>query len=228
MGNRTSLLITPRASLSSGTPRAPVTSPTPEISSPYVNHAAADALVNAAASVWTVPTANFNLLYGGALAEHASSANVYATSTGIVFPSDILEHKLSLSKQIAVLYDSDGSIIDTMLGSGASSPSSCRQNAVLESVDSISAGGKIQHAVLVLNGRCTGPAPEQQLQLNTSSCVAFGRIIGLAWSQTNDNVFTGTPTPTIQQALHWPIMHPVDIALRSLHLPVPAAAIYLA
>jgi len=178
--------------------------------SPYVNHAAADALVNAAASVWTVPTANFNLLYGGALAEHASSANVYVTSTGIVFPSDI-QSTSYLTKQIAVLYDSDGSIIDMMLGSGASSPSSCRQNAVLESVDSISAGGKIQHAVLVLNGRCTGPAPEQQLQLQYQLMRAFGQIIGLAWSQTNDNVFTGTPTPTIQQALHWPIMHPVDV-----------------
>jgi hypothetical protein len=40
---------------------------------------------------------------------------------------------------------------------------------------------------------------------------AFGRVIGLAWSQTNDNVFTGTPAPTIQQALYWPIMHPIDV-----------------
>ena len=39
----------------------------------------------------------------------------------------------------------------------------------------------------------------------------FGRVLGLAWSQTNDNVFTGTPTPTHNQALNWPIMHPVDI-----------------
>jgi hypothetical protein len=178
--------------------------------SPYVNHAAADALVNAAASVWTVPTANFNLLYGGTLAEHVSSTNAYAASTGIVFPADVQSTNY-LNKQIAVLYDSDGSIIDMMLGAGASSPSSCRQNAVLESVDSISTSGKIQHAILVLNGRCTGPAPEQQLQLQYQLMRAFGRIIGLAWSQTNDNVFTGTPTPTIQQAMHWPIMHPIDV-----------------
>jgi len=40
---------------------------------------------------------------------------------------------------------------------------------------------------------------------------AFGRILGLAWSQTNDNVFTGTPAPTYMQAMNWPIMHPIDI-----------------
>ena len=33
----------------------------------------------------------------------------------------------------------------------------------------------------------------------------------MGWSQTNDNVFTGNPRPTYQQALHWPIMHPIDI-----------------
>jgi hypothetical protein len=178
--------------------------------SPYVSHSAADAIVNAAAAVWTVPTANLNLLYGGTLAQHASSDNVYAASTGIVFPSDTKSTNY-LNIQIAVLYDSDGSIIDLMLGNGASSPSSCRQNAVLESVDAISTAGKIQHAILVLNGRCTGPAPEQQLQLQYQLMRAFGRVLGLSWSQTNDNVFTGTPTPTIQQALHWPIMHPIDV-----------------
>jgi len=178
--------------------------------SPYVSHSAADAIVNAAAAVWTVPSANLNLLYGGTLAQHASSDNVYAASTGIVFPSDTLSANY-LNIQIAVLYDSDGSIIDLMLGNGASSPSSCRQNAVLESVDAISTAGKIRHAILVLNGRCTGPAPEQQLQLQYQLMRAFGRVLGLSWSQTNDNVFTGTPTPTIQQAMHWPIMHPIDV-----------------
>lgn len=178
--------------------------------SSYVNHHAADALVKAAASVWTVPTANFNLLYGGTLAEHVSLTNVYPTSTGIVFPADV-QSTSYLNRQIAVLYDSDGAITDLLLGAGASSPTSCRQNAVTESVDSISTAGNIQHAILILNGRCTGPAPEQQLQLQYQLMRAFGRIIGLSWSQTNDNVFTGTPTPTLQQALHWPIMHPIDI-----------------
>jgi len=178
--------------------------------SPWVNHAAADAIVAAAAGVWTVPTSRLILSYGGPLNQHASSSNVYPGSSGLVFPPDVQSANY-LSKQIAVLYDSDGSITDLMLGQGASDPSSCRQNAVTESVDSISIAGKIQHAVLVLNGRCTGPASEQQLQLQYQLMRAFGRVIGLSWSQTNDNVFTGNPRPTYNQALHWPIMHPIDV-----------------
>ena len=42
-----------------------------------------------------------------------------------------------LAKQIAVIYDQDGSVTDLLLGSGASDPSGCRQSAVTESVDSI-------------------------------------------------------------------------------------------
>src|SRR5215468_5230669 len=44
--------------------------------SQYVNHAAADALVAAAAAVWTIPTSRMVLSYGGGLVEHVSSANV--------------------------------------------------------------------------------------------------------------------------------------------------------
>ena len=178
--------------------------------SAYVNNAAANAIVAAAASVWTIPTSRLNLLYGGTLDEHASAANVYPTGTGLVFPVDVQSTNY-LNKQIAVLYDSDGAITDMMLGQGASDPSGCRQNGVTESVDSISTSGKIQHAILVLNGRCTGPTPEQQLQLQYQLMRAFGRIIGLGWSQTNDNVFTGNPAPTYNQALYWPIMHPIDV-----------------
>lgn len=175
-----------------------------------VNHAAADAIVAAAANVWNVPSSSLVLSYGGTLDEHISGANVYPTPSGLVFPADVQATNY-LAKQIAVIYDHDGSITDLLLGSGASDPSSCRQNAVTESVDSIVPAGFIQHAILVLNGRCTGPAPEQQLQLQYQLMRAFGRILGLGWSQVNDNVFTGSPQPTYNQAMHWPVMHPIDI-----------------
>lgn len=178
--------------------------------SPYVNHAAADAIVAAAANVWNVPTSSLVLSYGGSLDEDVSGANVYAGSDGLVFPADVQSSNYQ-AKQIAVIYDSDGAVTDMLLGSGASDPSGCRQNAVTESVDSIVPAGYIQHALLILNGRCTGPAPEQQLQMQYQLMRAFGRILGLGWSQVNDNVFTGTPQPTYFQALNWPIMHPIDI-----------------
>ncbi len=176
----------------------------------YVDHAAADAIVAAAANVWNVPTSSLTLAYGGTLNEHLSGANVYTSSTGLVLPSDAQSGNY-LAKQIAVIYDTDGSVTDLLLGSGASDPSGCRQNAVTESVDSIVPAGYIQHALLILNGRCTGPAPEQQLQMQYQLMRAFGRILGLGWSQVNDNVFTGSPAPTYFQALNWPIMHPIDI-----------------
>ncbi len=176
----------------------------------YVNHAAADALVAAAASVWNVPTSALVLSQGGTLDEHVSGANVYLTANGLVFPADVQSSNYQ-DKQIAVIYDYDGSVTDLLLGSGASDPSSCRQNAVTESVDSIVSTGYIQHAIIVLNGRCTGPAPEQQLQMQYQLERVFGRVLGLGWSQTNDNVFTYSPQPTYNQALYWPIMHPIDI-----------------
>ena len=178
--------------------------------SPYVNHAAADAIVAAAAGVWNVPTAYITLAQGGTLAEHVSSANSYISSNGPIFPADVEPANYS-AIPIAVIYDSDGSITDMLLGSGASAPAECRQNAVTEDVDGIVPSGVIEHAILILNGRCTGPAPQQQLQLQYQLQRAFGRILGLSWSQTNDNVFTRSPQPTTLQAQNWPILHPIDI-----------------
>lgn len=175
-----------------------------------VNHAAADAIVAAAASVWNVPTASIVVSHGGALAEHVSAANSYLGVNGPVFPSDVQSTNYA-AIPIAVIYDSDGSVTDMLLGGGASNPAECRQNGVTESVDSISTAGVIQHAILVLNGRCTGALPQQQYQLQYQLERAFGRVLGLGWSQTNDNVFTGNPQATANQALHWPIMHPIDI-----------------
>ena len=175
-----------------------------------VNHAAADALVAAAASVWNVPSASLVLAQGGALAEHVSGANTFLGPSGLIFPADVQSSNYA-TKQIAVIYDSDGSITDLLLGNGASDPTSCLQNGVTESVDSIVPAGFIQHAILVLNGRCTGSDSEKQMQLQYQLMRAFGRVIGLGWSQTNDNVFTGSPQATFNQAMHWPVMHPIDI-----------------
>jgi hypothetical protein len=175
-----------------------------------VNHAAADALVAAAANVWNVPTSSLTLAKGGSLDEHVSGADTFLSLSGLIFPTDV-ESSNYAAKQIAVIYDSDGSVTDLLLGNGASDVSNCLQNGVTESVDSIVPAGYIQHAILVLNGRCTGNDPEKQMQLQYQLMRAFGRVLGLGWSQTNDNVFTGSPQATFNQAMHWPVMHPIDI-----------------
>jgi hypothetical protein len=177
---------------------------------PSVDHNAADALVAAAAGVWNLPVASISVAQGVPLAEHVSGQNTYLSSSGLVWPDDV-DSSNAAAVPVAIIYDTDGSVTDTFLGSGASAPGGCRQNAVTESVDAFDPAGYILHAIIVINGRCSGPAPEQQMQLRYQLERVFGRILGLAWSQVNDNVFTGTPTPTADQAAHWPIMHPLDI-----------------
>ena len=175
-----------------------------------VTHAQADAMVAAAAATWNVPTSNLTLAQGGTLAEHVSSDNTYFDGANVVFPADMqLANYHAIP--IAIVYDTDGSVIDTLLGSGASSPSDCRQNGVVESVDGLDPAGTIDHAILILNGRCVGTTSEQLTQMQYQLMREFGRIIGLAWSQLNDNVFTGNPTPVASQVANWPVMHPIDV-----------------
>src|SRR5215469_6455369 len=79
-----------------------------------VNHAAADALVAAAANAWNVPTSSLVLSRGGALDEHVSGANTYLGPSGLMFPADVQSGNYA-AKQIAVIYDSDGSVTDLLL-----------------------------------------------------------------------------------------------------------------
>jgi len=175
-----------------------------------VTHAQADAMVAAAAGVWNVPTANLTLAQGGVLAEHVSAANAYFNGSAVVFPADVQATNYA-TMQIAIVYDSDGSVTDLLVGDGASASSGCRQSAVTWSVDSFGQSGTIQHAVIVLNGRCVGSAPQQLTQMQYQLARAFGCVLGLAWAHVNDNVFTGATTPTASQLANWPLMHPIDV-----------------
>ena len=179
-----------------------------------VTHAQADAMVASAAAVWNIPTANVSLVQGGELAEHVTgegaAQNAYFNGNSVVFPSDVMPANYA-AVQIPVIYDSDGSVIDLLLGSGASYPTECQRNGVVESVDSFGTSGTIQHAVIILNGLCVSSDPQQLTQMQYQLTRVFGRVLGLAWSQLNDNVFTGTSTVTAAQMALWPLMHPIDI-----------------
>ncbi|MGA8938478.1 MAG: IPT/TIG domain-containing protein [Acidobacteriaceae bacterium] len=183
-----------------------------------VTHAQADAMVAAAAGLWNIPTASVTLAQGGELAEHVAGdgggENAYFDGSEVVWPADV-EATNYASVQIPVIYDSDGSVIDLLLGSGASDPSGCQRNGVVESVDQFGSAGTIEHAVIVLNGLCVGStdptvAQEQLTQMQYQLTRVFGRVLGLAWSQLNDGVFTGaTETPAAMTV--WPLMHPLDV-----------------
>jgi hypothetical protein len=175
-----------------------------------VMHAQADAMVASAAASWNVAYARVTLAQGGVLGEHVSSQNTYFTGTSLVYPADV-EATNYLSMPIAIVYDTDGSVTDLLLGSGASSLSACSHNAVTGSVDGFGQTGTIEHAVILLNGRCVGSTPQQMLQMQYQLERAFGRVLGLAWAQVNDNVFTAVNTVTANQMNNWPVMHPIDV-----------------
>src|SRR5260370_30925449 len=69
-----------------------------------VNHAAADALVAAAASVWNVPTASLVLSQGGALDEHVSGANTFLGPSRLILPADVRSNHY-VAKQNHVILD---------------------------------------------------------------------------------------------------------------------------
>src|SRR5579875_1931843 len=127
------------------------------ILSPQVNQAQANALVAAAAAVWSsVPTAAVSIQRGGSLAEDVSGANVSAGSGGATLPADI--QPTATATPVGVVYDADGAVIDALYGAGASSPLACENNGVIATVDQFSTDGHITHALLLVNGLCATTA----------------------------------------------------------------------
>ncbi len=176
-----------------------------------VSHAQADAMVSAAAAVWSVPTSSISFAQGGYLGEDVSPSNVSFDGQQWILPPDVQTANES-NIPVAIVYDADGSLIDLLLGADASEPEGCGQNAVIGDVDDIHQDdATIRHATLILNGRCVGTSAQQLTQMQYQLARALGRVLGLSWSQTNDNVFTGQTTVTPQQMAYWPLMHPIDV-----------------
>ena len=174
-----------------------------------VTNALASETVAAAAQVWNaVPTSGAFISSGGTLGEDVSGGNVIATAAGLAMPPDIMPG--AVSTPVAVVFDRDGSVIDAFFGHDASDPDDCRDNGSIPIVDNLSTSGSIVHALILVNGRCTG-SPEQLEQIRFHLIRAFGRVLGLDWSQANDGILTGPGVPSYQQLEGWPTMRPVDL-----------------
>ncbi|HLH33739.1 MAG TPA: IPT/TIG domain-containing protein [Alloacidobacterium sp.] len=174
---------------------------------PLAYHTLMTSLVAQSANVWNnVSTAAVSITNGGSLNEDVSGSNVVAGPNGITMPADI--QSTATSKPLAVIYDTDGSVINAFFGAGASAASDCRDNGVMTIVDNITTDGTIQHALMILNGLCAGN--NAQLSVMQYQMVrAFGRILGLDWSQANESMFVGDQI-TADGLAGWPIMHPVE------------------
>ncbi len=190
-----------------------------------VTNAQANAMVAAAADAWNaVPTAAVRIIAAGNLAEDVSSRNIVVSSTGITLPADTESTAVTLP--LAVIYDADGSIIDSLYGVDASDPDDCIGTGATSFVDNLLPAGTIAHAWILLNGRCTGTAAQlQQLQFQTTR--AFGRVLGLDWSQANDAVLFSPAAPSLQQLQGWPLMRPIDLYCNQLSVQCIPQALQL-
>ena len=171
-----------------------------------VARAQANSMIAAAAAVWNaVPTAAINITAAGNLSEDVSGANVTSSGNSFTLPADVQSG--DIAKPIAIVYDEDGSVINTIFGPGASTPSTCQQNGVFTFVDNLSTSGNIVHALVILNGLCASTSTNLAI-LQYQLVRAFGQVLGLDWSQANEEMFGSQPTAAALQG--WPIMHPME------------------
>jgi hypothetical protein len=171
-----------------------------------VNHAQANAMVATAAAVWSgVNTAAVSIQWGGNLAENVDSV-VMTGADGIVLPADLLPS--ATGTPVGVVYDETGAVINGIYGTGANSALDCRDNGVITTVDNLATSGNIAHALILVNGQCATTA-EQITNLQYQLVRAFGRVLGLDWSQTNEEMFVGAQI-TSGGLGGWPVMHPME------------------
>ena len=190
-----------------------------------ISNQQATAMVDAAAALWSeVPTAGVTLTDIGSLKEDVNGSNVAVNSSGqITAPADVAPS--AAAYPLAVLYDADGSVINAIYGSGASEPTSCQNNGVFFWIDNIHPDATIAHAVILLNGLCTS-TPELVAMMSYEIERAFGRILGLDYSQVNPDALTDNQAGGTQG---WPVMQPLSGVcgpLGGVCIPNPSALRY--
>ena len=175
-----------------------------------INNLQANAMVDDAASIWNVvPTAGAMLKNSGTLAEDVSAANIIVGGSlfgnpTFATPADVTTSATSFP--LAVIYDADGAIINSLFGAGSAEPSSCQNNGVFAWLDNIRPNATIAHAVIVLNGLCA-TSPNLVAMMQYEIARAFGRILGLDYAQVN-HLTADSNKPNAMFA--WPIMDPLS------------------
>ncbi|HZB88553.1 MAG TPA: IPT/TIG domain-containing protein [Terracidiphilus sp.] len=176
-----------------------------------VTNQQATAMVDAAAALWSaIPTAAVTLTDAGSLNEDVNGSNtaagnpVFTAPAVFAAPADLAPS--ATSYPVAVVYDADGSVIDTLFGAGASDADACQNNGVFAWSDNFNPNATFAHAVILLNGLCTATA--NQLEAMSYQLErAFGEVLGLGFSQVNPGAFTsGDPN----QTLGLPVMEPLS------------------
>lgn len=171
--------------------------------SSQVTNQQAKAMVDAAAALWSaIPTAGVTLTDSGSLNEDIGGGNATASGGSLTAPADATP--AATNYPLAVIFDADGSLLDTVFGQGTSDPAACKNNGVTVWIDNIDPSAYIAHAVMVLNGLCATSA-DQLAMMSFQLERGFGRVLGLDYSQVNPGALqNGEAGGT----LGWPIMQP--------------------
>jgi hypothetical protein len=171
--------------------------------SPTVTHDQAVAMVDAAAALWSaVPTAAVSLADKGTLAEDVNGLNAVAGNGNLIAPSDVAS--TATGYPLAIIFDADGKVIDTVLGAYASDPLSCNTTGVVVWTDNVQTDATVAHAAIALNGRCTDTV--NRLQMMTFLLErAFGLVLGLGSSQVYPDALKQMRS---DEAQAWPVMQP--------------------
>jgi len=176
--------------------------------SPIEPNTTANSLVANSFSQWTaVPTAALAVTWGGQLAEDVNGSNITVSDGVVTGPADITPS--ATGTPVGVVYDYDGSVTDALLGSGAGDSSQCFYNAVFGGDDNLSTSASYLHALIVINGQCALESSQLE-DVEYRLVRVIGSVLGLGWSQVNDNVLTGNPPPTAADYAGFPVMHYTD------------------
>jgi hypothetical protein len=176
--------------------------------SPILPNATANPFVADAFVQWTgVPTAALAVTWGGQLAEDVTGSNITVSNGVITGPADITPS--ATGTPVGVVYDYDGSVTDALLGTGAGDSSQCFFNAVYGGDDNYAPPATFQHALIIINGQCA-LASSQLVDVEYRLVRVIGSVLGLGWSQVNDNVLTGNPAATAADYAGFPVMHYTD------------------
>jgi hypothetical protein len=186
-----------------------------------VTNQQATAMVDAAAALWSaVPTAGVTLTDMGALNEDVSGSNVLVSDTNftvaneqtsqlgvLIEPADVTPS--ATSYPLAILFDSDGSVINALFGAGVSQQNSCQNNGVYLWIDNVNPDATIAHGIILLNGLCAANA-NLLAMMSFELERAFGRILGLDYAQVNPGAATNGEVNGAQELDGWPVMQPIS------------------
>ncbi|HLK34369.1 MAG TPA: hypothetical protein VKT29_14845, partial [Terriglobales bacterium] len=175
--------------------------------SPLLPQDAANAFVADAFSRWTaIPTAAITVSRDGALDEDVNGSTVTVVNGTVVLPADIQPG--ASGKPVAIVYDAGGAVTEALLGAGAGAPEMCSVNSVFSRADMFTADAHFAHALVILNGNCAQTSADLSV-LKYKLVRILGRVLGLGWSQVNDNVYT-TIWPTSDDLAGFALMHPLE------------------